>query len=511
MSRRAGVWNRHELLALPFALLMIIGGAGGRNNSTSGVGDGASTSAVLRPSLLLDTSTKVPGSQGGATLVSFSSPRIEDGSILFDGEAGSGKTGVFGAEGSGSSGSGLVVRTLAWSGANDGSLYSGSGGAGTIAFIGMSPNASGLYVASTLQGAAPQLVVRSGDVLPGTPGHIIGPAVGHGLRDVDTNANASEGVLFVALTDQSFGIFLAQTATASSGHSATTAISVNGSTPLPGCPPGHATIGAVGVAPMLGSGALFASFYAGNGEMTTMSTACEGIYTWCRRCQTAIDVVADTQRQAAAPVTGGSSGARFTAFGQSSIAASVDDVATADVAFYADSKSISSGAVRRGVYLQPAAAGRSRWQSHSIRPPLQLVADTTMIAPPHTPSRDVNQRPYFTQNFTSFDAVTVHSGAVVFRAQVQGQQGIYLRDRSGSIHVVVNAQTPAPPPANPRSRFQYVELSSRAFDGRYVVFYALVGAGPGSQEDTNGHRAAALPLSKGLWYVDVSHITLGTA
>ena len=40
--------------------------------------------------------------------------------------------------------------------------------------------------------------VGSGDVLPGTPrGHIIGPAVGHGLRDVDTNANASEGVLFV--------------------------------------------------------------------------------------------------------------------------------------------------------------------------------------------------------------------------------------------------------------------------------------------------------------------------
>ena len=129
-----------------------------------------------------------------------------------------------------------------------------------------------------------------------------------------------------------------------------------------------------------------------------------------------------------------------------------------------------------------------------------------MIAPLQTP-RDENQSPDFTRNFTSFDAVTVHSGAVVFRAQVQGQQGIYLRDRSGFIHVVVNAQTPAPPPAKPGSKFQYVELSSRAFDGHYVVFYALVGGGPDIQEDRDGHGAATPPVSKGLWYVDVSHIT----
>ncbi len=476
------------LWRLTLALSICASSAGGDTNAVE------NSDPVLQPKLLLDTATTVPDSRSGATLTSFSSPRIEDGSIVFDGETSAGRTGVFVAEHSSGSSSGFTIRAVAWSGADGGftSLYGGSGGADTVAFIGIVPNASGIYVKST--GAAPRLAVASGAALPGMPGRIIGPAVGHGLRDMDTNANASGGMLFVSLTEQSFGVFWMENSTRSLHSNAydITAVAVNGSTILPGCPPEHATVGAIGVAPTIGPDMLTASLYAGNGESTTTSTACEGIYIWCRHCRTELDVVADTRLHSAAPVNSGISAAKFTAFGQSSISASIDSVGAVDVGFYADSRSVTSGAIRRGVYLQPTSRSvGSIQQLESARPALQLVADTTMVCPG------------LTQRFTSFDAVVVHSGSVVFRAQVQGKQGIYLRDRSGMIHVIVDALTPAPPPVERGATFQYVELSPRAFDGRAIVFYGLVGAGGLVEE---GRPLAQSKM--GLWYVDVSNITL---
>jgi hypothetical protein len=431
---------------------------------------------------------------------------------VFDGETSGGRTGVFATERSSKNDSGITIRAVAWSAANSGfvSIYGGSGGANGVAFIGVVPNASGIYVKNT--GTAPRLVVASGAVLPGMLGRIIGPAVGHGIRDMDTNVGAAGGMLFVALTDESFGVVLMGSSTHSlhsNGFDVTTVV-VNGTTALPDCPPGHNTVGAVGVAPSIGPGALVASLYAGNGESTTTPTACEGIYIWCRHCRAGLDVAADTRMHSAVPVNTGSSAAKFTAFGQSSIAASRNDTQAVDVAFYADSRSVTSGAVRRGVYLQPAVApaGLAR-QRESSRPQVQLVADTTMIAPGCAYLDLDYGRPGLTQKFTSFDAVVVHSGSVVFRAQVQGRQGIYLRDSSGMIHVVVNALTPAPPPAKPGLTFQYVELSPRAFDGRTIVFYGLVGAGGPAIKIKEGRPL--VPMKKGLWYVNVSNITLRSA
>jgi hypothetical protein len=454
---------------------------------------------------VLDDATAVPGPRGGhdTRLSSFSSPRIERGTIVFDGEANESRSAVFAAAPDDSAGR-FVIRPVLW--AADGgfvSVYGGSGGSDGVAFVGVRLESSGVYVRHGSE--APRLLVGSGQALPGMTGRVIGPAVGRGLRAVDTGTDASSGTVFVSLSNESFGVFLAPAAAApwlSGPASRVRPIAVNGSTLLPGCPQGHATVGAVGTAPTLARDGSAASFYAGNGEPQTAPTACEGIYTWCEACRPAsLDVVADTRQHSTAPPADGvvSGPATFTAFGQSSIAASATHMG-ADVAFYADSRTVA-GAVRRGVYLQRAAAGP--------RPPalpLRCVADTTMPGPlpAGIPGAAAPSRP-----FTSFDAVSVHSEAVVFRAQVHGKQGVYLQDSSGSLHVIADAHTVAPPPAKPGSTFQYVELSERAFDGHGVVFYGVVG----TDDDAEAYRRnatrnadSAAQGTRGLWYVNVSHI-----
>jgi len=467
--------------------------------------------------------------------VSFASPRIERGAIVFDGEAGDSGSAVFTAAARDPSrpASGFVIRAATWA-SDDGfvSVYGGSGNGEAIVFIGVGTNTSGLYIkqlSSPAAAARARLIVGSGEALPGIPGRVISPAVGRGLRDVDTSPDTAGDIAFVSLTNMSFGVFVASAGTAAQPSTTVRAVAVNGSTLLPGCQSDHGTIGAVGNAPALARGGSAAAFYAGNGEMQTEPTACEGIYSWCKECHPALAVVASTQEHSAAPASGrgnATCGGTFTAFGQSSIAASVGH-AGVDIAFYANSRTSTGDAVRRGVYLQPAATGAGMADRQQPRQLLRRVADTTMTAPLARLLRDGTAA---SRSFTSFDAVSVHSGVVVFRAEVEGKQGVYMQDRSGSLHVIADAHTAAPPPfAKPGWTFQYVELSQRAFDGRGVVFYALVGADEDARNDdtasamrpknsTGSSAAFSRPGSgsgatstsnRGLWYADISRIIAG--
>ena len=436
--------------------------------------------------IILDGDTLLPDDPLPAKhLTSFTSPRIQRGVVVFDGSLGSDSSGVFTAPTSGD----FHIRPAAWAtaAAAEGryvSVYGAVGGTNTVAFIGVTPNSGGIYVATVPAagdqrvGAAPapepRLVLGSGSTLPGVlPGRLIQPSVGRGLRDLDANADTAAGIVFIALTDESFGVVLARAGsqvagTASSRHGqeySFRAIAVNGTTRLPGCPDGHATVGAVGIAPMLAQDGSAVAFFGSNGERVTEPTACEGLYLWCEHgaseqqagqrsgCHTTaasgvnplppgeLVVIADTRSNSAAPSAG--DGFRFSAFGQASLSQSEGGPAGAhDVAFFAKTRS-AAGDGRTGVYLQPAGVPL---------PPLRRVVDTTMSAPggrcvtAHVRRRFIlNLETSFDftlfrcsgdRCFTGFDAVSVYSSAVVFRAVVAGQPGIYLSDRDGAIHTI---------------------------------------------------------------------------
>ena len=144
---------------------------------------------------------------------------------MFDGEAGDSGSAVFTAAAHDPSrpASGFVIRAATWA-SDDGfvSVYGGSGNGEAIVFIGVGTNTSGLYIkqlSSPAAAARARLIVGSGEALPGIPGRVISPAVGRGLRDVDTSPDTAGDIAFVSLTNMSFGVFVA-----SAGRHSSTAV-----------------------------------------------------------------------------------------------------------------------------------------------------------------------------------------------------------------------------------------------------------------------------------------------